>query len=55
MLDALEVRHGPSHMEVKMTPTGPCLVEVGARCHGLEVRASDEVAGTRMASLHRCE
>ncbi len=23
-------------VEVKLTPTGPCLVEVGARCHGGE-------------------
>ena len=43
VLDALEVKHGPSHMEVKLTPhphgrdgLDPCLVEVGARCHGAE-------------------
>ena len=28
--------HLCSHGEVIMTPTGPCLVEVGARPHGLE-------------------
>jgi len=36
VLDALEIFHGASHLEVKMTSTGPCLVEVGARCHGGE-------------------
>ena len=54
MLDALEVRHGPSHMEVKMTPTGPCLVEVGARCHGAEgfwTAVADEAVGYNQASV----
>ncbi|CAM9387791.1 unnamed protein product, partial [Phaeothamnion confervicola] len=36
VLDAIGVKHGPGHMEVKYTPTGPCLVEVGSRCHGGE-------------------
>ncbi len=34
ILDALEIFNGPAHMEVIITPSGPCLVEVGARCHG---------------------
>lgn len=34
VLDALEFVNGPAHAEIKMTPTGPCLVEIGARCHG---------------------
>lgn len=34
VLDALGVMHGASHGEVKLTPSGPCLVEMGARCHG---------------------
>ncbi|KAJ8603981.1 hypothetical protein CTAYLR_003356 [Chrysophaeum taylorii] len=36
--DALHIRDGPSHMEVKLDPQTrrPCLVEVGARCHGGE-------------------
>lgn len=34
--DAMGVVHGPGHMEVKYTTTGPCLVEVGTRCHGGE-------------------
>ena len=33
---ALGILHGPSHMEVMLGPTGPCLVEVGSRCHGGE-------------------
>jgi len=36
VLDALQIVNGPGHMEVKMTSTGPCLVEVGSRCHGGE-------------------
>lgn len=31
---ALNIRHGAFHGEVIMTKTGPCLVEIGARCHG---------------------
>jgi len=34
VLDALEVHNGPGHAEVIMTKTGPCLVEIGCRCHG---------------------
>jgi biotin carboxylase len=36
VLDALEIHNGPGHMEVKMCNGGPCLVEVGSRCHGGE-------------------
>jgi len=36
VLDALEIRNGPAHGEVMLTPDGPCLVEVGARPHGGE-------------------
>ena len=36
VLKALHINQGPSHMEVIMTPSGPCLVEVGCRCHGGE-------------------
>jgi len=37
VLNALEIVNGPSHMEVMYNPkTGPCLVEVGARCQGGE-------------------
>ncbi|MEU8654519.1 ATP-grasp domain-containing protein [Streptomyces sp. NPDC048737] len=34
VLDALGIRHGPAHLEIRMTPHGPCLVEVGARIAG---------------------
>ena len=44
VLDALDIKHGPSHMEVMLDNWGtaeapefvPCLVEVGARCQGGE-------------------
>ena len=36
VLDALEIKNGPAHAEVMLTSTGPCLVEVGSRCHGGE-------------------
>ncbi|CAM9247499.1 unnamed protein product [Phaeothamnion confervicola] len=36
VLDAMGIEHGPGHMEVKYTSMGPCLVEVGSRCHGGE-------------------
>lgn len=42
VLDALGINEGPSHMEVMYNPAsvdnggGPCLVEVGSRCHGGE-------------------
>ena len=31
VLDALGIRHGPAHVEVEMTKSGPVLVEMGAR------------------------
>ncbi|MGI5350686.1 ATP-grasp domain-containing protein [Streptomyces sp. CA-250714] len=34
VLDALGIRHGPSHAEIRMTESGPVLVEVGARAGG---------------------
>lgn len=34
VLDALGIQYGPAHVEVRMTPGGPCLVEVGARIAG---------------------
>jgi hypothetical protein len=61
VLDALEFKFGPSHMEVKLMPGvdgsfTPCLVEVGARCHGAEgfwMSIADEVYGnlTNQATL----
>jgi len=37
VVHALGIENGPSHMEVKLESDGPCLVEVGSRCHGGEV------------------
>lgn len=34
VLDALELKNGPSHGEVIMTADGPCLVEMNCRAHG---------------------
>jgi biotin carboxylase len=34
VLDVLGVRNGPSHAEVIVTPSGPCLVEMNVRAHG---------------------
>jgi hypothetical protein len=34
VLDALAIRHGPAHVEIKLTGSGPVLVEAGARICG---------------------
>lgn len=34
VLDALGIKHGPSHGEVMMTEDGPCLIEMNCRAHG---------------------
>jgi len=36
VLQALDIKNGPAHAEIKMVKGEPCLVEVGARCHGAE-------------------
>lgn len=36
VLDALNIQNGPGHAEVKYVNGEPCLVEIGARCHGGE-------------------
>jgi predicted ATP-grasp superfamily ATP-dependent carboligase len=36
VVTALGVKHGPTHGEMKWFNDSPCLVEVGARCHGGE-------------------
>lgn len=46
VLDALDVVHGPGHAEVKVVNGEPCLVEIGARCHGGE--------GTYIPIVSRC-
>ncbi|MFG2695413.1 biotin carboxylase [Kitasatospora sp. NPDC048407] len=35
VLDALGIRHGAAHLEIKLTPDGPRLIEAGARMSGL--------------------
>jgi biotin carboxylase len=37
VLDALGIRHGPAHTELKLTPDGPRLIETGARLCGGDV------------------
>jgi biotin carboxylase len=34
VLDAIGIKHGPTHTEIMMTEDGPCLVEVNCRAHG---------------------
>jgi hypothetical protein len=34
VLDALDIKNGPSHGEIMMTADGPCLVEMNCRAHG---------------------
>ncbi|MFD1149821.1 ATP-grasp domain-containing protein [Saccharothrix hoggarensis] len=34
VLDAVGIRHGAAHAELKLGPDGPCLIEVGARVSG---------------------
>ncbi|MFD7656088.1 ATP-grasp domain-containing protein [Actinosynnema sp. NPDC059797] len=34
VLDAVGIRHGAAHVELKLGPDGPCLIEVGARLSG---------------------
>lgn len=37
VLDALGIRHGPSHLEIKQTADGPCLIEAAARIPGADL------------------
>jgi hypothetical protein len=52
VLDALGIRNGPTHGEVKWFKNEPVLVEVGARCHGgdgLWLDLEDECFGYNQA------
>lgn len=62
VLDAVGIQHGPSHMEIMLNtiqgPDGPeyhpCLVEVGARCHGGEgtwLSVAEECVGYTMVGV----
>lgn len=53
VLDALNIKNGPGHGEVKWFNNTPCLVEVGSRCHGAEgmwVPICDECVGTNQVT-----
>ncbi|MFE9428329.1 ATP-grasp domain-containing protein [Kitasatospora sp. NPDC006697] len=41
VLQALGIRYGPAHLEIKLTPDGPRLVEAGARISGLPSYTAD--------------
>ncbi|MFF5500011.1 ATP-grasp domain-containing protein [Streptomyces aquilus] len=43
VLDALGIRHGAAHLEIKRTPDGPRLVEAGARPSGLPYHVADAI------------
>ncbi|WP_269858147.1 ATP-grasp domain-containing protein [Streptomyces sp. RPT161] len=52
VLDALDIRHGAAHSEVKMTSAGPVLVETGARISGgMLPSLHDECLGQNQADL----
>jgi biotin carboxylase len=44
VLDALEIRHGAAHLEIRITSRGPVLVEVGARICGANLPLYAQVA-----------
>jgi biotin carboxylase len=44
VLDAVGIRNGPSHTEVMLTPSGPRLIEIGARPAGGEHQLCSELA-----------
>ncbi|MFD4830662.1 ATP-grasp domain-containing protein [Streptomyces uncialis] len=45
VLDALEVRHGPAHLEIMLTADGPRLVEAGIRLCGADAAYFAQLAG----------
>ncbi|MFI8881852.1 ATP-grasp domain-containing protein [Streptomyces sp. NPDC053813] len=50
VLDALGIRNGPAHTELKLTPKGPRLVETGARVCGADVHvpAGDAIGESQL-------
>mmetsp|Transcript_21341 Transcript_21341/g.30893 ORF Transcript_21341/g.30893 Transcript_21341/m.30893 type:complete len:600 (+) Transcript_21341:75-1874(+) len=57
VLNALGIKHGPSHGEVKWFGNEPVLVEVGARCHGGEgtwVDVANRVYGYNQVEATAC-
>jgi biotin carboxylase len=54
VLDALDIKHGAGHGEVKFCNGEPVLVEVGSRCHGAEglwCAIVDQVYGYNQATV----
>ncbi|MFI5998732.1 biotin carboxylase [Streptomyces sp. NPDC051362] len=43
VLDALGIRYGAAHVEIKLTPDGPRLIEAGARPSGLPYYVADVI------------
>lgn len=53
VLNALGIQYGPSHAEIILTPSGPTLVEVGARLGGAtNVKMSITCLGEEQDSVH---
>ncbi len=51
-LDALEIKYGPAHAELKMTPDGPALIEIAARLVGARLpEICHKCTGTDPVSL----
>jgi hypothetical protein len=52
VLDAINIRWGPAHSEVIMTPEGPALVEIAARVNGnIDPGTHDVCLGTNQVTL----
>lgn len=52
VLDALGIKNGPAHLEIKMTKNGPVLIEVGARVCGAGVpKTAKKAIGTSQIEM----
>lgn len=52
VLDALDIKHGPGHLEIMYTPDGPILIEAAARLQGcVDPAALEQALGDSQASL----
>lgn len=55
VLDSLGIKHGAAHAEIRLTPEGPCLIEVGARMAGkVDFAVIENIFGCSPLSLS-CE
>ncbi|MGC0317080.1 ATP-grasp domain-containing protein [Kitasatospora acidiphila] len=50
-IDALGIRHGLTHTEIKLTPTGPRLIEVNGRLGGWIAELADRALGLDLFAL----